>query len=180
MIEKSNNRNNVAFIAALSAFLGFAENFIILPIPFFKLGIANIPICLAIPHFKFTELFLITLFKVIISHLYRGTIFSLPFIIGFTGNITFIVTTWIIYKIFNRYISFVTLSIIGAISHNAGQIIGAYFLMPHNVVLMISIFLVTTGIFTGFINGIICNNINVSIMKRLDKIKERNLKYHKI
>ncbi|MBQ2124647.1 MAG: Gx transporter family protein, partial [Spirochaetales bacterium] len=63
----------------MSAFLSIFESFIPTPVPFLRLGLANIPICLALPFIQLKNIFFIVSFKLLFTHLFRGTLFSFPF-----------------------------------------------------------------------------------------------------
>jgi heptaprenyl diphosphate synthase len=164
-----NNNQRVAYFAGLSAFIGVIENFIPLPIPFVRLGLSNIPIVLGFTIFNFRESFFIVIFKVVFSHLFRGTLFSYPFIIGLSGNLFFIFLTYPVYHFLKKYISFVSLNVIGAFFHNFGQLMVAYLfvLVPLNVLMLFGLILLAFGLVLGFINGIICNAVYDKIFLRI-------------
>jgi len=162
----NDNKNKIAFFAGLSAFIGVCENFIPIPIPFLRLGLSNIPVCFSFTLFNFFECLFIVLFKVIIVHLFRGTLFSYLFLVGLSGNILFLLIGYPFYFLFNKYISFISLSIIGAFSHNLGQILTASIFIPSKPLFYFGIIIISIGVILGFINGIICNIINNKIFIR--------------
>lgn len=155
-MQYQDKRKNIAFFAGLSAFIAVIESLII-PLPFFRLGISNIPICIAFEFFNFHEVAFIIFFKLIFSHLFRGTLFSYPFLIGLSGNLLFLICGTLFYKIFKRLISFVSLSIIGALSHSTGQLLMALLFIPVKVVKFLALPFIFVSLVLGFINGIICN-----------------------
>jgi heptaprenyl diphosphate synthase len=164
-----NREDKVAFFAGLAAFLGVAENFIPMPVPFLKLGLSNIPVCLGFTVFTFRESLFIVLFKVVVSHLFKGTLFSYLFLIGLSGNILFLLIGFPFYHLFKKHISFVSLSLISAISHNAGQILMAYFFVPAKPLYFIALLFLILGVVFGFVNGVICNIMYSKIFERLLK-----------
>jgi len=162
----NNKSKNLPFFAGLSAFIAVFESLII-PFPLFKLGISNIPVCLCFDLFNFWECLFVVLFKVFFSHLFRGTFFSYPFLIGLAGNLTFLLIGFPFYKLFKKLISFISLSIIGAFSHNLGQIIAASLFIPSRALYYLGVILIFVGTILGFINGIICNIIYNKFVMRL-------------
>lgn len=162
----NDKKNKIAFFAGLSAFIGVCENFIPVPIPFFRLGFSNIPVCFSFTLFNFFECFFIVIFKTIVVHLFKGTLFSYIFLVGLSGNLLFLLIGYPFYYYFKKYISFISLSIIGATSHNIGQILVASFFIPREPLFYFGIILISIGIILGFINGIICNIINNKIFIR--------------
>ena len=162
----NNKKNKIAFFAGLSAFIGVCENFIPIPLPFLRLGLSNIPVCFSFTLFNFFECLFIVVFKTVLIHFFKGTLFSYVFLIGFSGNLLFLLIGYPFYYFFKKYISFVSLSIIGAFSHNLGQIITASLFIPSEPLFYYGIILISIGIVLGFINGIICNIINNKIFIR--------------
>jgi heptaprenyl diphosphate synthase len=156
----NDRKQRIAYFAGLSAFIGVFENFIPLPVPFLRLGFSNIPVCFSFTMFNFFECLFIVIFKAVFTHLFRGSLFSYIFIIAFSGNMLFLLIGYPFYQVFKKYISFISLSIIGAFSHNLGQLIAALFFIPVQPLLYFGIFLISIGVVLGFINGIICNVIN--------------------
>jgi len=163
------NNKKIAFFAGLSAFIGVFENFIPIPIPFLRIGLSNIPVCFGITIFKFYQCVFIVLFKVFFTHLFRGTLFSYPFIVGLCGNIFFIFTAYPFYAILKNHISFIALSVVGAFFHNIGQILVASLFIPVKALFYFAIIILYLGIIFGFINGVICNIINNKIFIRFFK-----------
>jgi pyruvate formate lyase activating enzyme len=161
-----NRKEKIAFFAGLSAFIGVFENFIPTPIPILRLGFSNIPICLGFTIFNFWESFFITIFKTVFSHFFRGTLFSYPFLIGLSGSLLFIIFSYPFYKIFKKHISFVSLSLVGSLLHNLGQIIVSFLFIPSQAVIYFAIILLSVGSVAGFINGIICNIIYNKVFVR--------------
>lgn len=161
-----NKEQKIAYFAGLSAFIGIIENFIPLPIPFLRLGFSNIPVCFSFSLFNFFDCLFIVLFKVIITHLFKGTLFSYIFLISISGNLLFLTIGYPFYNLLKKQISYVSLSLISAVSHNAGQILMAGFFIPSKPLFYISIILLIIGVIFGFINGLICNIINNKIFIR--------------
>lgn len=160
------DKKKVAYFAGLSAFIGVFENLIPMPMPFLKLGLSNIPVCMGFTIFNFVECFYIVVFKVFFTHLFKGTLFSYPFLIGFSGNLCFIILTFPIYRLLQKHISFISVSIIGAFSHNLGQLLAASLFIPGTPLFYYGIILLSSGVIIGFVNGTFCNIIYNKIFLR--------------
>ncbi len=158
-ITTSSPPQQVAFFAAVSAFIAVIENWIVIPVPFFRLGLSNIPVMLALEYFSFPYIAFIVLFKVVMAHLFRGTLLSIPFFIGLGGNVMYLLVCYPFWKIFRRYCSFVAVSVLSAFMHNAAQIAVACIFLPIHSVRMIGSLLVPLGCVSGVITGIIANRI---------------------
>lgn len=146
-----------ASLAAMSAFLGIFESFIPTPFPFLRLGLANIPICLALPFLSTKNVLFIVGFKLLFTHLFRGTLLSFPFFAAVGGSFFFLIMVLPFFWAFHSRISFISVSLLGSIGHNIGQSAVALFFIPLNVLCFITMIMLLLGIFTGIINGIICN-----------------------
>ena len=158
-IPTSTHSRQAAFFAAVSAFIAVIENWIVIPVPFFRLGLSNIPVMLALEYFSFPYIAFIVLFKAVMAHLFRGTLLSIPFFIGLGGNIMYLLVCCPFWKIFRRYCSFIAVSVLAAFMHNAAQIAVACIFLPIHTVRMIGSVLVPLGCMSGVITGIIANRI---------------------
>ena len=154
-----------ASLAAMSAFLGIFESFIPSPVPFLRLGLANIPVCLSLPFLPIKNILFIVCFKLLFTHLFRGTFLSFPFFAALGGSILFLVITLPFFILLHKKVSFISVSLLGAIGHNIGQLIAALFFIPFNVLSVIAMIMLPLGMIAGIINGIICNYL----YKRLSK-----------
>ncbi len=155
--------NRLAFFAGLSAFIGVFENFIPMPVPFLRLGLSNVPVLFCFDMFGYFECIYVVLFKLVFSHLFRGTLFSYVFFIALSGNLCFILLSYPVFHLIKNHTSFVGISIIGSFFHNAGQLAAALLFIPARVIYFISFIIIFAGFIFGFINGVICNIINNKI-----------------
>lgn len=147
----------IAALAGVSGFIAVIENLLPIPVPFVKFGLSNIPVCLGFPFLKWKELLFLVFFKLIVSHIFKGTLFSFPFIIALLGNLLFLFFTLPFFFIFCKRISFLSVSVLGALTHNYGQMIAALLFLPVSSVFIIGLIMLPVGIITGTINGILCN-----------------------
>ncbi len=149
----------LAFFAAVSAFLGVFESFIPSPVPFFRIGLSNIPVMLALEFFSFPQIAYIVFFKVIVSHLFRGSLLSLPFFVGLSGNVMYLLFCYPFYAFFKKHISFVSVSVLSALVHNIAQMMIALLFLPAKTVWLIGCFLIIVGLVTGVLTGLFSNMI---------------------
>ncbi len=111
----------LAFFGALCMFFATLEYLFPKPIPFMRLGIANIPILLALDIFPFAGVMLITLIKVLGQGLINGTLASYIFLFSATGSITSALVMIGARKLFGSRISLVGISVLGALASNLVQ-----------------------------------------------------------
>ena len=75
-----NRRNLIAFFASLCLFLSAVEYVIPKPLPFMRLGLANMPLVLALYVFGAKEILLLVLLKILGQGFITGTLFSYIFL----------------------------------------------------------------------------------------------------
>lgn len=124
------------------------------PFPFMRLGLANIPILLSLALLPPRTILLITLFKVLGQGLINGTLFSYIFIFSFSGSFA---STFIMIgakKLFKKHISFLGISVLGALASNGVQILLAYLILFGNTALLIGPPLLIIGLASSIILGL--------------------------
>lgn len=117
----------ISSLLSLAVVLGIIES-IYIPqiIPGLKLGITNIITIFGVYILKKRIIFIIMILRVILVSLLLGKIFSIGFFISISGALLSTITIFFIHSL-NHDITPTFLSIIGAIFHNIGQLISAYF-----------------------------------------------------
>ena len=79
--------NKIAFFSALCFFLSAVEYAVPKPLPFFKIGFANLPILISLPVLKKQETLMLVLLKIFLQAIITGTLFSYVFIFSFAGSV---------------------------------------------------------------------------------------------
>lgn len=126
--------NKIAFFAALCFFLSALEYAVPKPMPFFKIGFANIPVMLSLSVFKKKETMLLIFLKIFLQAVITGTLFSYVFIFSFAGSVASGFFMMLVYSVFKSKISFVGISVCGAFANNIAQIfLAAVFMFGGNV-----------------------------------------------
>ncbi len=120
----------VIFFAVLCFLMSALETAIPKPLPFFRIGLANLPLILALPVMGRREYFFLALLKVLSQGLVSGTIFSYVFIFSVSGTFASSFVMYFLHSVCSRkIISFVGISLMGALFNNGAQIILAWFLL---------------------------------------------------
>ncbi len=120
----------VIFFAVLCFLMSALETAIPKPLPFFRIGLANLPLVLALPVMGRREYFFLALLKVLSQGLVSGTIFSYVFIFSVSGTFASSFVMYFLHSVCSRkIISFVGISLMGALFNNGAQIILAWFLL---------------------------------------------------
>jgi heptaprenyl diphosphate synthase len=111
----------IAIFAAFSMFAATLEYLFPRPVPFFRLGLANLPIIMAFHLLDFRSLMALTLLKVLGQGLVNGTLASYVFLLSLTGSFASVLLMYGLFRLLGRRISFVGLSLAGALASNSVQ-----------------------------------------------------------
>lgn len=122
-------RDLVAFLGALCLFLSAVEYMIPKPIPFLRVGIANLPILVALDLLPFPSLLLLVLLKVIGQGLVGGTLISYVFLFSAVGSFASGLSMAALRRLLGPRMSLVGVSILGALLSNIAQVLLARWLI---------------------------------------------------
>ncbi|MBF4694787.1 Gx transporter family protein [Fusibacter ferrireducens] len=145
----------ISVLVAQGMVLGYIEK--MLPIPFIvpgaKLGLANIITLTAIYFLNFKESSAVVLLRVFLTAATFGSLSS--FLYSLSGGVLSLIAMAGLLKVFKDELSLISISIIGSISHNMGQLIVAAIII-HNVLILtylpfLLIIAIPTGIFVGIV-----------------------------
>lgn len=139
-------------------FLSAIEYAIPKPLPFLRLGLANLPIILAVKQFSFKEYSVLVLLKVFTQAMISGTLLSYVFVFSISGTVASSMVMWILWKLLKtKYISNVGLSVSGALANVEVQIWLCYLMMFGSNTRYIVVLLLSFGSVSGLILGLFSN-----------------------
>lgn len=158
-ISKDNSTQKVllqktAFFVALSMFLSIIEFAIPKPLPFIRLGLANISIVISLFVLPIKYNFLLVLLKVFIQGIISGTLLSYVFLFSFVGSFSSLLLMLLFKNLFTKHISCIGLSLIGSLANNSAQIILSYLLIFKTSTKYICPIILVIGLFSGLFIGI--------------------------
>ncbi|MBN1823617.1 MAG: Gx transporter family protein [Endomicrobiales bacterium] len=170
------NIAQVSFLIACGAALQLAEQFIPIPIPLpgLKIGLANISTLLGLMLFGAPVAFQVAVFRPVLTSIANGTFMSPWLILSFCGSLASFFIMVSLFSLFkSRNAAFIiTLSIISAVTHNAAELVVAYYwLIPHAVVFAIAPVLLLMAVVGGYFVGWSAD----FVYKRIEKEKYENL-----
>jgi len=126
----------------------------IIPIPGFRIGLANIAI-LYLFYESRVRAFFVMLMKVFLSAFLFGTGISFWFAL-FGGVFSFFVMI-LASKFFKDKITYIGLSVFGGVFHNIGQLLAASMVIGFQAAYTYAPFLILAGVFSGSLCGFILN-----------------------
>ena len=148
--------HHIAKLTALAIGLHLLEAVFPSPLPGVKPGIANIVTLYVLYQYDFATAAWVSLLRVFASSLLLGHFLSPTFVLSLSGAVFSLSTLFLAQYLPKRYFSAISLSVIAAFAHIAGQLIVVRFwLIPHaGVSYLIPIFALAALVF-GVLNGLI-------------------------
>ena len=159
-IKNLSKVQKMVFISILVAFalvLSYFETFLpILPYPGVKLGLANIVTLTSLYILGFGDALILVLLRVTLNSFFAGSLITFWYSLS-GGLLSFIVMYLLIYVGKDR-ISTIGISILGAISHNIGQLIVVVITIENiNIIVAYFPILAIAGIIAGILIGVTVN-----------------------
>jgi heptaprenyl diphosphate synthase len=146
----------LALLGSLCLFLSALEYLIPKPLPFMRIGLANLPLLLALDILTPKGFFLLALIKVLGQGIIGGALFSYVFLFSLVGTFVSAGLMYLLRNLFEKKIGFAGLGCAGAIASNGIQLVLArYFIFGTALRYLIPPFL-ASGFITGIALGIIC------------------------
>ena len=166
-------RSEAIHIALLSAYavgLHSIEALLPTPVPWLRLGLANIITLTTLYLYGLRAGMTVTLTRVFVRSLLAGTFLGPAFVMSLGGGVASTIVMWAMLSVFRRHLGIVSLSVFGALAHNIVQLFLAYFLFVRRIeaILIVSPVILLFGTITGIFNGIITN----LIIKKIETKKE--------
>jgi len=162
---KTNKLVFLALFVTIAFCLSWVESLlpVLIPIPGVKLGLANIVTLMMLAFYSPGEILLVIVTRVVLCAVLFGQLLSFSYSI--TGALFCFVLSWLCFRFLHGHYIFLV-SIAGAMAHNMGQLLIAYFLTGisglifYVPTLLISAFV--TGLFTG-----LCTHFILPTLRRI-------------
>jgi len=143
-----------ALLGAFCFFLSALEYMVPKPLPFMRLGIANLPLLLAADLLPLPWYFALALVKVFGMSVISGSLFSYVALFSLAGTMSAALVMWVARRGLGRHISAVGVSILGAVASNAVQMGLASILVFGGAVRFIAPPFLAAGLVTGLLLGL--------------------------
>lgn len=164
------DKYRIALLSAYALGLHSFESLLPTPIPWLRLGLANIITLITLLLYGICAASMVTLIRVTLASLFTGTFLGPAFILSLGGGVTSTLTMGFVLSLSPRLFSPLGLSLIGALFHNIAQLVLAYFLFIQRIeaILLISPAIILIGTLTGAVNGIV-SHILIDNLKNTEK-----------
>jgi heptaprenyl diphosphate synthase len=152
-----NYRKTTALLGAFCLFLSSIEYMIPKPLPFMRIGIANLPLILALDLFPLAPFLLLTAVKTIGQALITGTLFSYIFLFSLAGTFASALSMFALRRLFGeKTLSFTGISVAGSLVSNGAQLVLARLFIFGAGVKYIAPPFLALGLITGIALGLFC------------------------
>ncbi len=151
----------------MAVLLFLVESIIPKPLPFMRIGLANVFILLILVQIDFFSALVVTLTKVIIGNLFSGLLFTPLILFSLVSSVISLLVMFAFYKS-KISLSFIGVSITGALTHLLTQLVLGYFLFIHTsrifaIIPIILLIGLIGGLITGILVIILYNNIRLHL-----------------
>ena len=153
-MTQTTDKKLLPFLAALCLFLAAVEYAIPKPLPFLRLGLANLPVIVALFLVPSRDIYKLILLKIIGQALITGTLFSYIFAFSAAGSLASGLTMLGVHLWLKNRVSCIGLSLAGAAANNIAQLVVAYFVLFGAATRYIAPILLISGAVTGLLLGI--------------------------
>ena len=158
-LKSTETRKTVAILGAFCLFLSTIEYMIPKPMPFMRLGIANLPLMLALDIFPLNTFLILVAVKVLGQALITGTLFSYIFLFSMTGTFLSALSMYGLRRLLGSMrISFIGIGITGAMVSNISQLYLAWVFIFGDSVWYITPIFLAAGVITGATLGLFCEH----------------------
>jgi heptaprenyl diphosphate synthase len=165
------DKYRVAVLSAYALVLYGFEGLVPTPIPWLRLGLANIITLVALILYGMRTAMMVTLIRVILASIITGTFLGPAFMLSFAGGVASAAAMGVTYRLFRNLFGPVGISLVGALFHNLAQLSLAYFLFIRRIeaILLISPVILLIGTLAGGVNGVVSHLLINNILKKDDE-----------
>lgn len=151
--SESSRERLLAFLSALSLFFAAVEYLLPRPVPFLRLGVANIPLVLLLDVLPTKELALLAVVKVVGAALVNGTLVSHVALFSAGGTFASLAAMLGARRLWGKRLSLIGLSLWGALASNLAQLGLSVAILLGEAAWVIAPLVLGTGAATGFLVG---------------------------
>jgi heptaprenyl diphosphate synthase len=164
-MSKAKYITSMAMLFALALVLSIMEA-MLPPLPYlppgFKLGLSNIATMYALFFMGKKQAFTIAVLKSVFVFFTRGATAGL---LSLTGGVCSLLVMICLSVVLKRRISYLLLSVFGAVFHNMGQLVAVTFIMLNRYTLWYAPILIVAGVIMGCVTGSLLKVVMPALMK---------------
>lgn len=140
------------------------EEIVTIPIPFFKLGLANVVTLMVLIAYGFREAIAVVVLRVLVGSLLIGTLFQPNFFFSLSGGLASALVMGFVIRMGRGWFGLVGISILGALAKNTAQLLIAYGLWVRQtkILSLLPLFFVVS-----IVAGTVVGLLTASLMKKI-------------
>lgn len=153
-------RSRIPIYGALAIGLYTVENYLPTPLPWLRVGIANVAVVLALDELGVIGAVVVFFIKLILGSIITGRFLTPFFFFGAAGGVISLAAMVLVRILGRRVFTVVGLSVAGGVFHNLGQLVVARFVLIQSSALWRFLpVLILMGVSTGTLIGILARLI---------------------
>ncbi|SHJ51741.1 heptaprenyl diphosphate synthase [Malonomonas rubra DSM 5091] len=157
-LEQTRQRVFMALFIALAVALHTFEALLPNPLPWFRIGLANIMALTALFIYGVQALWIVNMARILVGSLLLGNLFSPAFLLSFSGGLLATLLMGLSFRLFRPKIGPVGVSLCGAVGHIGGQMLIAWLLIVrHPSIWMMLPFFLLFALISGMLNGLVAD-----------------------
>ncbi|WP_321367866.1 Gx transporter family protein [uncultured Desulfuromusa sp.] len=165
-LEQVRRRVFLALFVALAVALHTVEVLLPNPLPWFRIGLANILALAALFSYGIQALWIVSISRILIGSLLLGSLFSPGFLLSLGGGLFANSIMSLSYKLWQGRIGPIGVSVLGALGHVTGQLLVAWLVViRHPSIWMLLPFFLLFALISGIINGLAADYLLTSLYK---------------
>ncbi len=147
----------ITFLAALCMALSLVELAIPKPLPFMRLGLANLPLILGLGFLSTGQFYVLVVLKICLQALVSGTFFSYVFLFSIGGTMASAITMHLFYRWFSKGMTCIGISTAGSLANAGVQYALSRLVLFGEGAAYIAPLLFGSAFITGILLGIVAN-----------------------
>ena len=165
-LEQVRQRVFLAMFIALAVALHTFEALLPSPLPWFRIGLANILALTALFLYGIRALWIVSMARILVGSLLLGNLFSPAFLLSLSGGLLATLLMSLSYRLWRTRIGPVGVSVLGALGHSGGQLLLAWLLIiRHPSIWLLLPFFLLFSLISGMVNGLAADYLIESLLK---------------
>lgn len=165
-LEQVRRRVLLALFVALAVALHTVEVLLPNPVPWFRIGLANILALTALFSYGIEALWIVSISRIVIGSLLLGSLFSPGFLLSMGGGLVATTMMSLSFRLWQGKIGPVGVSVVGALGHVTGQLLIAWLVViRHPSIWMLLPFFLLFAMISGIINGLAADYLLESLYR---------------
>lgn len=170
--EKINRTVLLSLLSSLAVILFIVESAIPNPVPYLRLGLANIVIMVVIALYGLRDGLWVSFLRSMVGSLLIGTFLGPSFWLSISGGLVSTLAMGLMYRLFFPFFSLVGISVVGAYVHSLTQMVLVFvFLIKRKEIFCLLPVILMSCLISGFINGLAAT----FLVEHLRKVRPINL-----